>query len=220
MSCESVSSLGAYVLGAIDERERDRIDEHVAGCARCRDELEALMPLGSYLAHGTPEELLALDGSAVTPQTALQARLRSAARARRRRLVRRRLAAAAALAVAALAVVVWRAGEEPRVPALAASAEATAAADTGTGVRATVVATPRAWGSELRVRVTGATPGERCRLIARARHGRSDVAATWWTTFSRVAEVTGAAAIPTADLIALDVVTASGRRLVHIPMAK
>jgi len=220
VSCESVSSLGAYVLGAIDEPERDRIDEHVAGCARCRDELEALMPLGSYLSHATPEELLALDGAAATPRNAPLARLRSAASAERRRLFGRRLAAAAALAVAAIAVVVWRAGDEPRLPVFTSSAEATAAADTGTGVRATVVATPRVWGTELRVRVSGATPGERCRLIARARNGRSDVAATWWTTFSRVAEVTGAAAIPTADLLALDVVTASGRRLVHIPMAQ
>jgi hypothetical protein len=88
----------------------------------------------------------------------------------------------------------------------------------GTGVRATVAATPRMWGTELRVHVTGAQPGERCRLIARARDGRSDVAATWWTTYSGTAELTGAAAIPIADVVALDVVTTSGRRLVHIPM--
>jgi RNA polymerase sigma-70 factor, ECF subfamily len=76
----------------------------------------------------------------------------------------------------------------------------------------------RLWGAELRVLMSGASPGERCRLIARARDGSSDVAATWWTTYSGGGEVTGAAAIAAADLVALDVVTATGRRLVHVPM--
>jgi hypothetical protein len=142
-------------------------------------------------------------------------------RAERRRIVRRRVAAAAVtatLAAAALAFVAWP-GEERRAgePMLAAG-QTTAAGRAESGVRATVAAMPRRWGTELRVRVSGAEPGERCRLIARARDGRGDVAATWWTTYSRVEEVTGAAAIPIAELAALDVVTASGRRLVHIPM--
>jgi hypothetical protein len=215
-----MTSLGAYVLGALDERERARIDAHVAGCARCREELGALMPLGDYLAHASPEELRALDRSAAGPAE-LHARLRTAVRAERRRVARRRVsvgAASAALAVAAaVALVAWPDGDRRPGPLLAAG-QATAAAHAASGVGATVAAMPRRWGTELRVRVTGARPGERCRLIARARSGRADVAATWWTTFSRAEEVTGAAAIPIAELVALDVVTASGDRLVHIPM--
>jgi hypothetical protein len=214
-----MTSLGAYVLGALDERERDRIDDHVAGCDRCREELEALMPVGSYLARASAEELLALGRPPVAPPAALQARVRAAVRAERRRVVRRRLAAVAALAAAvALAVVALPAGEERPARPPVATTQATAAADQRTGVRATVAATPRAWGTELRVRVSGVAPGERCRLLARARDGRSDIAATWWTTYSGSAEVTGAAAIPAADLVALDVVTTAGRRLVHVPM--
>jgi len=142
-------------------------------------------------------------------------------RAERLRAVRRRVAAVAALAaVVVVAVVAWRAGEGrpagDRPPVV--SSAALAAADAGTGVRATVAATPRAWGTELRVRVSGAAPGERCRLIARARDGRTDVAASWWTTYSGSAELRGAAAIPAADLVALDVVTSAGQRLVRVPM--
>jgi len=228
--CASMMSLGAYVLGALDERERDRIDEHVAGCERCREELEALMPLGAYLAVASPEEhpTDVVRGHELTPEDAsptapvkLHARLRAAVRVERRRIVRRRAAVAAAaatLAAGALALAAWPGDDAPSPQPMLAAGSATAAAHADSGIRATVAAIPHRWGTELRVRVAGAEPGERCRLIARARDGRDDVAASWWTTYSRVEEVTGAAAIPVAELEALDVVTASGRRLVHIPM--
>jgi hypothetical protein len=218
VSCTTVTSLGAYVLGALDERERDRVDDHVSGCIECRDELEALIPVRSYLTRVSAEELLELDAPA--PPAALTTRLRAAVRAERRRAVRRRAAAVVALAAVVLAAVVaWRAGEGrpagDRAPLVAPPA---VAEDARTGVRATVAATPRNWGTELRVRVSGLAPGERCRLVARARDGRTDVAATWWTTYSGSAELTGAAAIPAADLVALDVVTSAGHRLVRVPI--
>jgi Putative zinc-finger len=224
VTCADKASLGAYVLGMLDERERNRVDEHVVACDRCRAELEALIPVRAYLARLAPAELgtraapLARDpaalpdapGSAASPTATAAARERGA-----RRPVRRALPAITALAAAALlAFVAWpRGGDEPPIAGTRASA-----IDGRTGVRASVAATSRLWGTELRVRMSGATPGERCRLIARARDGRSDVAATWWTTYGGGAEVTGAAAIPAADLVALDVVTAAGRRLVHVPM--
>jgi hypothetical protein len=214
-----MTSLGAYVLGALDDRERDSVDDHVADCAACREELEALIPVRSYLTRVSREELLELD--APVPPAALMTRLRTAMRADRRRAARRRVVAVAALAAVVMAAVIaWRAGEGrpagDRPPVVAAPAMA--AADTGTGVRATVAATPRAWGTELRVRLSGAAPGERCRLVAHARDGRTDVAATWWTTYSGSAELTGAAAIPATDLVALDVMTSAGHRLLRIPM--
>jgi Putative zinc-finger len=222
VTCATSTSLGAYVLGALDARERDEVDEHVAACGRCREELEALIPLRSYLGRVAAEELETAEEAPSVPggrspspggAPALRARLHDAVRSERRRMVRRRVATVAAL-VAALAVALVAArpdaGGEPPARAVAADAR--------TGVRAAVAATSRAWGTELRVRMTGAAPGVRCRLIARARDGRSDVAATWWTTYGGTAEVSGAAAIPAAELVALDVVTERGRRLVHVPM--
>jgi anti-sigma factor RsiW len=35
---------GAYVLGALDEPEREAFEHHLAGCAECRDEVERLRP--------------------------------------------------------------------------------------------------------------------------------------------------------------------------------
>jgi hypothetical protein len=228
VTCSGKASLGAYVLGALDERERDRVDEHVAQCSRCREELEALIPVRSYLARLPAAELAALDAPvdartepsspAAAPVAARRGGPPRLTRPLRSALAHPRVpagAALAALAAAALLVLVaWpRGGDEP--PSATARAAAT---DVRSGVRASVAATPRLWGTELRVRMSGATPGERCRLIARGRDGRSDVAATWWPAYGGSAEVTGAAAIPAADLVALDVVTATGRRLVHVPM--
>jgi anti-sigma factor RsiW len=53
VTCSMKSSLGAYVLGALDERERKRVDAHVAECSRCREELETLIPVRAYLARAT-----------------------------------------------------------------------------------------------------------------------------------------------------------------------
>jgi hypothetical protein len=65
----------------------------------------------------------------------------------------------------------------------------------------------------------GATPGERCRLVVVGSDGRREVAATWRATYLGTAEVTGAAAIPRADVAAVDVVTRAGHRLVRVPIS-
>jgi hypothetical protein len=204
-----MTALGAYVLGALDEAERDRVDAHVVTCAACRAELESLFPVRAHLARMSEADVVELEPA--PPPPALRTRVLAAARARRRRLVRRRLAVGAAVvAVAAGAALALPGAERP--------ARTVTATDPASGVRAAVSATPRPWGTELTLRLSGVAPGERCRLIARARDGRRAVAATWWATYRGTAEVTGAAALPAADLTAFDVVTASGRRLVHIPI--
>jgi putative zinc finger protein len=213
MSCATTTSLGAYVLGALDEQERDRVDVHLADCAECRAELESLMPLGSYLVRLSTDDVLALEPEPARPpaEDAWAARRAAAVATRRRERTRRGLAALLTLAaVAAALTLAWPAGSES--PARAA------AADPNTGVRAAVAAAPRPWGTGLTVRLSGAAPGERCRLVARARDGRTEIAATWQATYRGTAEVTGATAIPAAELVAVDVVAAAGPRLVHVPM--
>jgi hypothetical protein len=201
--------LGAYVLGALDDEERDRVDAHVEACVACREELESLFPVRAQLARLSEADVVALDPAPAPP--ALRTRVLAAVRAQRRRLVRRRLAAAVMLAAVVGAVALALPAGEP-------TARAVTATDPTTGVHAAVAAQPKPWGTELTLRLSGATPGERCRLIARARDGRQAVAATWWATYRGTAEVTGAAALPAEDLVAFDVVTAAGRRLIHIPI--
>ena len=211
-----MTSLGVYVLGAVDDGERNLIDVHVETCAECRRELERLMPLPAYLACLAPEDVSRLDDT-LRPPAGLLTRLRAAVSAEHRRLVRQRVVAVAAVAVtlAAGVAILLQAGERP--PAAAPAARA-AAADPRSGVSAAVVVSPRASGTELSVRMHGAAPGERCRLMVLARDGRSESAATWRATYRGTAEVTGSAAIPSADVAAVDVVTTAGRRLVHVPI--
>jgi hypothetical protein len=206
-------SLGAYVIGALDDAERALLDAHLAGCAECRDELERLLPLPRYLACVAAEEAERFD----SPPAGLFTRLSAAVRSERRRLVRRRIAGLAAVAmtvaVAAAAVLPARGGVPS--PARAASV---AAADPQSGVSAAVTLTPRAWGTELSVRMDGAAPGEQCRLVVRGRDGASDVAGTWRATYQGSAGARGSTAMPRADVTAIDVVTTAGRRLVHVPV--
>ena len=39
----------AYLLGALDDAERDAFESHLAGCARCREEVERLRPAAEAL---------------------------------------------------------------------------------------------------------------------------------------------------------------------------
>lgn len=41
--------IGAYLLGALTDLERQAFERHVAGCAECRDELERLRPAADVL---------------------------------------------------------------------------------------------------------------------------------------------------------------------------
>ena len=211
MSCTLAESLGVYVLDALDDAERASIDAHVAACPECRGERERLLPLTRYLDCLTPAEALDLDVAA-PPPAGLLTRLRATLSVEHRRVVRIRIAALAMAAV--LAVVV--AGDASRqAPAPVSRASAT---DSQSGVTASIAVEPGGSGSRLTVRMRGAAPGERCRLVARSRDGRTDVAATWQATYRGAAAVTGSAAITPADLASVDVVTTGGRRLVRVTL--
>jgi hypothetical protein len=216
VSCPRMQSLGVYVVGAIYDDERALLDLHVADCPDCRRELERLMPLPRYLAHLTAEEFerIQIDRP---PPAGLLTRLRAAVSAERRRLARTRVAAVAALALTliAAAAAVELASRPEEAPAPAARV---AAVDPASGVRAAVTLTPRAWGTALTVQMDGAAPGERCRLVVRARDGSSDVAATWRATYRGSAGASGSTELARADVAAIDVVTTAGRRLVHVPV--
>jgi putative zinc finger protein len=113
---EARTSLGVYVLGAIDPAERALVDAHLTTCQECRDELAGLAGLPALLARVNPDEISRICpddtvGNAIpaavgvvseeAPPEELLGTVLDLAQARRRR-GRWRFAAAAA-AVAALA---------------------------------------------------------------------------------------------------------------------
>lgn len=168
MTCPETSlALGAYVLGGLDPEERQRFEEHLAGCPLCAAELAEFAALPGLLDMLGPEDLQPV---AVTPSPELFDRVAAAARPRPPRARRWLLVAAAVLAVlgAGAGVVVWVTGSD--------SDTVTATAGL---VRATVVATEASDGSSLEVQVAGLQPGETCRIVAVDEDGGRHPAGEW-----------------------------------------
>jgi anti-sigma factor RsiW len=187
MSCATEEYLGAYVLGALDAREEAWVRTHLATCATCRDSLRELEWLPARLGAVPAQDVEALAVEALAVEPPLLDRVLAASR-RERRVRRRRLVLAAA-GVAAAAV---------------------------TGVTARVGLTPADEGTRLNLQLSGVRPGERCALVARARDGRIETAATWVATYTGTADVPGTTAIPADQLESLDVVTDDGRLLARL----
>ena len=100
--------LGAFLLGVLDEPERERFAAHLAGCRRCRVEAARLEPTlgllgGSAAAVSPPPELEARTLGAI--QAAAQNGEAPPAKPRRRRFSWRGPAVAGALALALAAAV-------------------------------------------------------------------------------------------------------------------
>jgi hypothetical protein len=49
---EIIDLLGAYALDAVDDDERVVVRDHLAGCARCRAEVQEHQEVATFLAHG------------------------------------------------------------------------------------------------------------------------------------------------------------------------
>jgi anti-sigma factor RsiW len=97
MADETIHELtAAYALDALDDGERDAYEEHLAMCARCRDELGTLSEAAGSLAYGV---------HAPSPPPSLRGRILEAASAERSNVVplRRRRAFQAVAAIAAVA---------------------------------------------------------------------------------------------------------------------
>jgi anti-sigma-K factor RskA len=115
MAPESIHDLtAAYALDALDARERDEYEDHLAGCERCRGELGAFSQSATALAYGVESP---------QPPPALRTRIVDAARAERTNVVPLRsrrafqtLAAATAVAAAlAIGFGVWAASLHSRL---------------------------------------------------------------------------------------------------------
>ena len=242
MTCPRTVALGAYVLGALEREERAELEAHLETCVICREELDRLAPLPGLLSRLTVEEAEVLDAAdaaladapvlapaqpevaeaAATTAGASSAPLERAlfevARERRRSRRTRAVGLVAALMLAAVAVaggllLSGGDGGAPGPAPLTASA-----ADLRSGVHGSAELTREPWGTRVELSLAGVRPGERCRLVARAEGGRSQVAANWRAGYLGTAEVPGAVAIPADRLVSLDVVAADDRLLVRMPV--
>lgn len=215
-TCQMGVELGAYVLHALEDDDDEQVRRHVAECDLCRDEVRDLSFTVSLLALLTPDDLDQLDDNmalTVSPAGTIATPTPEARPGHRpsRRVV---LVVAAAL-VATLGVPAARVMEHP---ASAPSATVIQASDPATNVRASVTLARQDGGTRVELSLSGAYPKGWCSLVAHSRDGRTDTAATWRADSDGAAHVAGMTAIPTNRLSELDVVTDTGRVLVHIPV--
>ncbi|MEO3976443.1 zf-HC2 domain-containing protein [Streptomyces sp. CAU 1734] len=218
--------LGAYALGALEEEEARTVEEHVAACRNCREELAVLGELEATLGEVPPEAFL--DGPPDGGELLLQRTLRRVHEERRGAEWRRRSALAAVAVVAAAAVLgggfligrsggddPGRTGAQPAVsqnPSPPPGVRTATARDSGTGARMTVRVTPAADWVRVYATVNGIPAGELCRLVVVDRDGKREVAGSWLVGGKeKGARLDGSAAVAAGDIDRIIVENDRGR---------
>jgi hypothetical protein len=195
-SCREIRhALGVYVLGAIDPADRAQVDEHLATCPECREELAGLAGLPALLRRvpqAEAERLAEIDpadppAEEKPPEELLPPVLARMAQARRVRRWRE-LAAAAAVVVLALGAGAAGATLAQSGSATPPSAGQVAAGhnwqtvsttDAATGAHLTVKYSPRSWGTLMSVHVSGIPAGTICEMQVTDTHGQRWMVGGW-----------------------------------------
>jgi hypothetical protein len=195
-SCREIRhALGVYVLGAIEPADRTQVDEHLATCAECREELASLAGLPALLRRvptAEAERLAVADqADSATDEKPRDDLLPSLlARTAQARRVRRWRELAAAAAVVVLALGAGAAGASllgsSSPPPLAASHvqarhawQTVSTLDAHTGATLTVKYAPMHWGTTMSVRVTGVPSGTVCQFQVTDSQGHHFVVGGW-----------------------------------------
>jgi anti-sigma factor RsiW len=217
------NELGVYVLGAIGPAERAQVDQHLAACPRCREELAGLAGLPGLLRRVPPEVAMqawADDTSGSRSGPPLD-RLISRVSAIRRR--RRLTAAAAALVIGLAAATGLQVLRAHLASTSAAAAPRWIETNTGdspaTGAWAAVRYAAEPWGAELEARVAGIPVGTRCQLRVTDAQGQ-EITAGGWTITARSQQTWYPASVPwpTDNLRGFDI-TAGDQILVTVPVS-
>jgi anti-sigma factor RsiW len=219
-------ALGAYTLGALDEQETADVRDHLAHCAQCRAELEAVNVMAETLGEIPPEAFL--DGPPDGGDLLLQRTLRTV-RAERSSTTRGlRVVGSAAAAVAVVLAVGGGvllgehggAGQNVSAPPTATSTLVPGTkviSGESSGVRLTATITPASGWVRVNASVTGIPAGERCQLIVVSRSGEQQVAGGWLVSPKLAANgvnLDGSALIAPDQVASVQVRTVTGHTFV------
>ncbi len=166
--------LGAYALGHLPDEEKAGLEAHLEGCPGCRAEVDSLLAVSRLLPHADPAHF----GPAPQPPAELGKRIAATIDSERRSKRRRRRlnfglgfgAAAAAAAAAVLAIFVLAGGDG------SGPEQHVAFRSVPTGVTISATLQPQAFGTEIRMYVSGIRSGTLCRVYMRGPAG-TDVSA-------------------------------------------
>ncbi len=221
--------VAGYLTKSLDTEQVRQVEEHLAGCAECRAEVESLREWTMAL-EAVPEAML-LDGPPEGGDLLLQRTLRqirdeSAGRRHRRTALVSAAAAVVVAAAIASGVMVGRGTVDPVPPqALPTPSQVeqttipgtrtATALDAATGARITVAVAPAPGWVRIKAAVAGIPEGERCRLEVVAKNGAVVLAGSWVVSEKGATEGTtldGSALIAPADVASVRVVTEAGKQ--------
>jgi anti-sigma factor RsiW len=236
---DSVNSTGdhvdisGYLLETLSPEQKQQVEEHLAGCAECRDEVESLREWTMAL-EAVPEAML-LDGPPEDADLLLQRTLRQirneASGRRHRRTAMLTSAAAAVVAVALAGGVVLGRGTAPERPLAQPSATPqsaptnppgtrfASATDSQSGARISVAVQPAAGWVRINATVAGIPAGERCLLEVVGRDGTALLAGSWVVSKEGAATgitLNGSALIDPAQVASVRVVNTAGRQFTSV----
>lgn len=183
-------SLGAYVLGALDDVESQEVAAHLADCPDCRSQVDELVEMKDALGEVPPEMFLEgppMDGDLLLQRTLRQVRAEKASGTRTRSFV---ISAAAVVAVAIAlggGVVMGRnnsptnevALPPPTVPQTTLPAGTKYMYGTSGNARLDVTVMPAAGWVRVNASVTGIPQGQKCVLVVRSKSGETEIAGSW-----------------------------------------
>ena len=224
-------ALGAYALGALDEQETTEVREHLAGCAKCRTELEAVNVMAETLGEIPPEAFL--DGPPDGGDLLLQRTLRAVRTERSSSKRGRGVIGAAAAAVAVVLAIGGgvligehggsqvAAGTQPTpVPPTSQPTSVpgtTTISGTSAGARLTATIIPATGWIRVNASVTGIPAGQHCQLIVVSRTGQQMVAGGWLVSPKLAANgvnLDGSALIPLDQIASIQVQNLAGHTFV------
>lgn len=220
--------LGVYVVGAIDPAERSLVDEHLAECQSCRDELAGLAGLPAMLSRvpaADVEQLslpvLHLPGAVQPPDELLNSLLRKVSAKRKSRMWRSVAAVAAAALIAGAGAATASQLASPATSGVARQEVVTAASPTG-HISAVVDYARVGWGTAMRVQVNGIKPGTVCQFWVVGKNGTSEFAGAWKVAGNYGPGFGEKAWYPASSVVSADSVrgfqiTSGGKVLLNIP---
>lgn len=201
MSQSEHVDVAAYALGALDDRDAARFEEHLASCWTCAGELESLLPVVDVLSDVNPDDLLTAEQ--VTADRHLLDRMLAAVAEDRRRARSRQMYALAA-GVVLLAMLTglslfagarWL-GDRPdytaQPPSVGVSSRPTgpdatespagerfSTVDATSGVRAEMTLESRPFGTQVSFALSRLSGPRTCRMVVLRRSGSAEVISTW-----------------------------------------
>ena len=211
--CPVEGSLAAYTLGALRGDELAQVEAHLDDCPECSEALAEFSGLPALLDLLEPGEAMA--GPPVPANDQLDRLLSAAGRERRTSRYRRLAAVAAAIVLVAAVGVGWVAGRETAPSSFPVP---TRVSGENRALNAEVTMAEFTAGTHLSLRVSGITGRHDCRLVAIAKDGRREVAASWNAEYAGDAVIEGTTGIPRGQLSTLDIVTPQGQTLMTMPV--